>query len=36
MEDDSQIKHLDVRMGEPVPPEGLVYIRLEEIKETKK
>lgn len=36
MEDDSQIKHLDVRMGEPVPPEGLVYIRLEEIAETKK
>ncbi len=36
MEDDSQIKHLDVRMGEPVPPEGLVYIRLEEIEETKK
>ena len=36
LEDDSQIKHLDVRMGEPVPPEGLVYIRLEEIEETKK
>ena len=36
MEDDSQIKHIDVRMEDPVPPEGLVYIELEEINETGK
>lgn len=36
MEDDSQIKHIDVKMGEPVPPDGLVYIELEETKPSKK
>jgi crossover junction endodeoxyribonuclease RusA len=33
MDDDSQIKHIDVRMCDPVPPEGLVYIELEEIED---
>lgn len=33
MEDDSQIKRIDIRMEDPVPPEGLVYIELEEINE---
>ena len=31
MRDDSQIKHIDVQMMSPVPPEGAVYIKLEEI-----
>ena len=31
MRDDSQIKHIDVQMMSPVPPEGTVYIKLEEI-----
>ena len=30
MEDDSQIKHIDIRMGDPVPPDGLVHITLKE------
>ena len=34
--DDSQIKHIDVKMEEPVPPDGLVYIELEKINGTKK
>ena len=29
MRDDSQIKHIDVQMMSPVPPEGAVYIKLE-------
>ena len=33
MEDDSQIKRIDIRMEAPVPPEGLVYIELEEIED---
>lgn len=36
MEDDSQIKRIDISMEEPVPPEGLVYIELEEVNETEK
>ena len=36
MADDSQIKRIDIRMEDPVPPEGLVYIELEEINETGK
>ncbi len=28
MDDDSQIKEIDVRMHEPLPPEGLVYVQL--------
>ena len=35
MRDDSQIKHIDVQMMSPVPPEGAVYIRLEEISKRK-
>lgn len=34
MEDDSQIKHIDIKMRSPVPPDGLVYIELEELPET--
>lgn len=36
MEDDSQIKHIDVEMRDPIPPDGLVYIELEEINDSKK
>ena len=35
MRDDSQIKHIDVQMMSPVPPEGAVYIKLEEISKRK-
>ena len=35
MRDDSQIKHIDVQMMSPVPPEGGVYIKLEEISKRK-
>ena len=35
MRDDSQIKHIAVRMMSPVPPEGAVYIKLEEISKRK-
>lgn len=35
MEDDSQIKHIDVKMEEPVPPDGLVYIELAELNDPK-
>ena len=35
MRDDSQIKHIDVQMMSPVPPEGAVYIKLEEIAKRK-
>lgn len=35
MEDDSQIKHIDVKMEEPVPPGGLVYIELAELNDPK-
>ena len=31
MEDDSQIKHIDIKMGDPVPPDGLVFIQIEEL-----
>ena len=36
MRDDSQIKHIDVQMMSPVPPEGAVYIKLEEISKRRK
>ena len=36
MEDDSQIKHIDIEMMSPVPPEGLVYIELEEANQPRK
>lgn len=35
MRDDSQIKHIDVQMMSPIPPEGAVYIKLEEISKRK-
>lgn len=35
MRDDSQIKHIDVQMMSPIPPEGAVYIKLEEIAKRK-
>ena len=31
LEDDSQIKHIDIRMRDPVPPDGLVYLELKEL-----
>lgn len=30
MDDDSQIKHIDIRMLEPIQPDGLVHIQLKE------
>ena len=36
MADDSQIKRIDIEMMSPVPPEGLVYIELQEINEPRK
>lgn len=36
MADDSQIKHIDIKMCDPVPPDGLVFIQLEEIEAKKK
>ena len=31
LEDDSQIKHIDIRMCDPVPPDGFVYLELKEL-----
>ena len=31
LEDDSQIKHIDIRMRDPVPPDGRVYLELKEL-----
>jgi len=33
MDDDSQIKEISIRMHEPIPPEGLVYVKLAPLSE---
>jgi len=34
MDDDSQVRHIDIRMLDPMPPEGLVHIALSKIERT--